>query len=339
MVMRKTQWIVCVLWLLPFWLNVSAAHIQKVFKQPQPLIPAKNTFVYQPNVALFSDYAQKRRTITVPEGKKIRRAGEAYVFPAGTILSKTFFYPQRASYILPSTHNHTQAIEIPLETQAYRLIETRLLIKTQQGWKAEVYRWNNGTTERYPLGDGVKLTLLMPNREEVPFTYQIPNEHQCQQCHTVHDSKKSLKPLGFQPYWLHHPGHALPLWRQALSQVLDEPKPFQRKKASVEWARDYLAINCSHCHQPQGLARNVNLDFRVTTTQSEQLGICKPATSWSQGGKWVIEPGQPEKSILLKRMTSQDNRLMMPEIGRSLIDSEGTRRIKQWISRLQNTCQ
>ena len=49
------------------------------------------------NTPLFSDYAHKLRTMWLPEGTSARyEPREAFDFPVGTILSKTFFYPVAA---------------------------------------------------------------------------------------------------------------------------------------------------------------------------------------------------------------------------------------------------
>ena len=54
--------------------------------------------VYELNSPLFSDYAQKLRTVWLPEGAKATYdATEAFDFPVGTVISKTFYYPTPAT--------------------------------------------------------------------------------------------------------------------------------------------------------------------------------------------------------------------------------------------------
>jgi len=50
---------------------------------------------YDLNTPLFTDYAQKLRGIYLPPGTAARyRDDEAFEFPVGTIIAKTFFYPK-----------------------------------------------------------------------------------------------------------------------------------------------------------------------------------------------------------------------------------------------------
>ena len=60
--------------------------------------------------------------------------------------------------------------------------------------------------------------------------------------------------------------------------------------------------------------------------------------SWrgSGGSDCDIVPGRPEKSILVYRMDSLVPGIMMPELGRGLIDSAGVKLISDYISLLGN---
>ena len=50
---------------------------------------------YDLNTPLFTDYAQKLRTIYLPPGTSAEYEDtEAFNFPVGTVISKTFFYPR-----------------------------------------------------------------------------------------------------------------------------------------------------------------------------------------------------------------------------------------------------
>ena len=53
---------------------------------------------------------------------------------------------------------------------------------------------------------------------------------------------------------------------------------------------------------------------------------------------YSIVPGAPDRSILLYRMESSEPDEMMPELGRSLIHSEGIALIKQWIREMPGSC-
>jgi hypothetical protein len=47
---------------------------------------------------------------------------------------------------------------------------------------------------------------------------------------------------------------------------------------------------------------------------------------------FVIEPGHPERSILINRMKSTDPGIAMPELGRATTHDEGIRLLEDWIA-------
>src|SRR5688572_17825482 len=64
------------------------------FDDPAKQEPAAGVVPFQLNTPLFSDNAQKFRFAYLPEGKAARYdAAEAFEFPIGTALIKTFAFP------------------------------------------------------------------------------------------------------------------------------------------------------------------------------------------------------------------------------------------------------
>ena len=55
------------------------------------LTPNEGVTPYDLNSALFSDYAHKLRTIVLPPGTSIRYGDDAFEFPVGTVITKTFY--------------------------------------------------------------------------------------------------------------------------------------------------------------------------------------------------------------------------------------------------------
>ena len=47
-----------------------------------------------------------------------------------------------------------------------------------------------------------------------------------------------------------------------------------------------------------------------------------------------VVPGEPDQSILLHRMLSNDPGVAMPELGKSSIDREGTEAVRSWIEEM-----
>ncbi len=82
-------------------------------------------------------------------------------------------------------------------------------------------------------------------------------------------------------------------------------------------------MNCAHCHNPDGPAHTSGLDLRWNATPAIAWGVGKrpiAAGRGSAGMEFAIEPGHPERSFLLYRMESLDPGVMMPELGRQLVD-------------------
>ena len=113
-----------------------------------------------------------------------------------------------------------------------------------------------------------------------------------------------------------------PVWNDPATGSLDER------------ARAWLEINCAHCHNPDGPARTSNLDLRYAQTDPTLLGVYKSPVAAGRGSGdrlHDIVPGQPDRSILVFRLESVDPGVMMPELGRSLIDAEGLALVRRWI--------
>ena len=94
-------------------------------------------------------------------------------------------------------------------------------------------------------------------------------------------------------------------------------------------------MNCAHCHNPQGPAHTSGLDLRWSQSDPTRWGVYKrpvAAGRGSAGFAFSIEPGHPERSILLHRMESTDPGVMMPELGRQLVDRRAVALMREWIT-------
>ncbi|NNC38989.1 MAG: hypothetical protein HKN36_06330 [Hellea sp.] len=302
----------------------------------------KGSFEYDLITPLFSDYAHKLRTVHIPEGKTPRLGadGDVIEFPVGTIISKTFYYPAGAgeNEVLKLSASLT-ASEGKLNISELHLIETRLLVRRDDGWDALPYVWNEQQTraELKRAGDIKKLTLVEGDAKS-EFAYLVPDANQCSGCHATNNTTREIVPIG--PKIRH-------LQDSSLFNV-SAPEPVFR---NVDWtdqsaglndrARAYLDINCSHCHSRVGPADTSGLHLEPTTVLGPNLGICKTPIAAGTGTgnrKYGIIPGQPENSIFTFRMASTNPAIMMPELGRSLSHEEGVALIEDWISSLEGQC-
>lgn len=316
-----------------------------------------DVLAYDLATPLFSDYAHKLRTITLPEGTQAKyHAEETFDFPIGTIISKTFYYPKAKDntvHLDPAAH----ALDTDLSLDSIRLIETRLLVKRESGWVAIPYMWDDAQTEAKLKRTGAVKPLkgVSADGTVTPFSYIVPNQNQCAGCHATNNTSREIRPIGPKA---RHLNRASPLvnsanqlehwadidWLQALPAPPNRAQnvAWTDKNATLdERARAYLDINCSHCHSDVGPADTSGLDLRPHVEFGPSFGACKsPIAAGSGSGDraFDIVPGAPEQSIFTFRLKSTDPSQMMPELGRALAHAEGVTLISDWISEMQGGC-
>ena len=301
-------------------------------------IPHENVIPYELISTLFSDYSYKQRWVYVPNNKKAQyEENWVFNFPVGSALIKTFYYP----------------VDERNPDLGMNLLETRLLLRKENGWEAVSYAWNEEQNEAYKKIAGktinVSWTDFMGNDRDV--RYRVPNVNQCQECH---ESNKRVIPIGpkarnlnFNIYYsdIEKELNQLQYWFQM--GLIDYPIVID--KTAVDWidhtqsldrrARSYLDINCGHCHSESGNAASSGLYLNLKESRDRHLGVYKKpvAAGRGSGGKlYSIVPGKPEDSILLFRMKSKDPGIMMPESGRALNHDEGINLIHDWIDNMSD---
>ncbi len=320
------------------------------------LVLGEGVVPYTLNTPLFTDYADKLRTIWMPAGTANTLDDGRLDFPVGTVISKTFYYPSDDRTVLKRKKRQPVNQTRGLSLDAHRLIETRLLVRRNSGWHALVYVWNEEESEAHlkKIGDIKKLELMADTSERVSFNYIVPNTNQCASCHTAEGKARGVQPLGpklpqldrsyeyadgqkNQLHKLASVGYmsaaGSPTDRMA---VWDDPlQPLENR------ARAYIAANCGHCHNPKGTADTSGLYLNIENSDRLRLGTCKPtiaAGSGTGGHRFGIVPGRPEESIFVFRMRSTDPAAMMPELGRSLAHNEGVALIADWIAQMSGDC-
>jgi uncharacterized repeat protein (TIGR03806 family) len=264
---------------------------------------------YTLGTPLFSDYADKERFIYVPAGQRARHRGDGLIdFPVGSALIKTFSYPGQ-------------------------VLETRVLLRRANGWVALPYVWEGD--DAVLRRGGTRMEVQAAGRA---ISYAVPNQNQCKECH---QSNAAIEPIGPKARNLGAaqlqglvkaglldrapPGYAFPRW--------DDPK-----LPVADRARAYLDVNCGHCHSRTGIANNSGLYLTWEEADPVARGIGKRPVAAGRGSgglEVAIEPGAPDKSILLHRMLSTDPGVAMPELGRSLVHDEGVALVRGYIAGLK----
>ena len=286
--------------------------------------PAPGVVAYDVNVSLYADGAHKHRFVYVPAGQTIHAREGRWDVPVGTVFIKTFYVPNDARD----------------PTLGERLIETRFLVRTTDGYQAATYLWNDAQTDAVASGGNVEVpaefvdaTGALVNR-----TFHVPGTSQCQSCH-------GGRALGWRSAQLDHPGAYPDGTTSQMAHLVAEGVVDAVPSASIplvdpfgtapldERARSYLDANCGHCHSAEtgSEAAGTHVDWDYESTVAASLPLCRPTFSIN-GRNHVIVPGRPDASEMLARMRATDPFARMP-LGPSRVpDTEGMEVLSEWIS-------
>ena len=303
----------------------------RFFKDLTNQIPTDEVLPYQLQSELFSDYTYKQRFVYVPPAMKVgHEKNKVFMFPVGSVLIKTFSYQNTMSELSP------------------QLLETRLLIHSEGGWKAVSYIWNEDQTEAYLslVGGTIQTSFSDEGGNIRSVRYRAPNKNQCKECHQINASLTPIGPkarnMDLTLSYDDKPQNQLAKWHDLgwIDQDIDFMKMinYSRLNEDIEdRARAYLEINCAHCHIPGGAADTTGLYLMLEETNKKSLGFYKKPVAAGKASfnlKYSIVPKKPNQSILLRRMESMDPGIMMPESGRALKHAEGIEVISEWINSL-----
>ena len=272
---------------------------------------------YEVNAPLWSDGADKRRYLWLPEDGRIGfRPHGAWALPDGTVLIKSFYLGER-------------------------IVETRLLIKRtgHPGWDGYSYKWNDEGNEAFLLAvaETGEYSVSSPHGDRTRQHY-FPSRGQCGDCHPP----ASGYVLGLRTGQMNR-GDRIQTWdRDGLfagelpppgtwgkwPEPADDSAPLEQR------ARSYLAANCANCHRPAHGIR-AQFDLRFDTPLAE-TGILDRARLGNLGvhEARIVEPGEPRRSLLYLRML-ETGRWRMPPLATALIDTQGARLVSRWIEGLE----
>jgi uncharacterized repeat protein (TIGR03806 family) len=278
---------------------------------PADLRPAPDFQVLELSSILFTDYAHKQRLVKLPAGTKMTRLEDGSMdFPDGTILTKTFYY----------------YLDERDTSLGKRIIETRLLIKESNTWNVATYLWNTEQTEATLTLEGLdtQVSWVNANGNNQTTLYHVPTENECMTCH---QSKGSMSPIGPS---LRNVNRMVERNGQSINQIkhlqalgvlndfslsqVPHMVDYQDTNLSIEErARAYLAMNCAHCHNPDGWEEPAKRDFDFRyELPLDQTGILY------------------EKDKIVESLMEGE----MPFIGTTLLDQEGLSLIIDFIDNL-----
>lgn len=304
------------------------------------LSPVYGVLPYEPINSLFTDYARKKRFVWMPYNVSASYVsdGDNLNFPTGSVLIKTFYYEN----VLPNNSKIN--------------IETRLLIKKEEGWIFANYIWDEAQQEATlnTTGYGFNVPFEWVEKGEIKsVNYRIPSETECFICHKSFDA---IIPIAPKPQNLNSIyeyadgiGNQLQKWEE-IGYISDNSIPsnirtvpnWKDLSQSLEVrVRSYFDANCAHCHVYGGHcgARSLRLSF-LQSDDDHNLGICVEPDLQIPGfdGSKLIVPGDAENSILFFRVATTLEEYRMPMNGRTLVDDTFVPVLKEWINSLTNPC-
>jgi uncharacterized repeat protein (TIGR03806 family) len=280
-----------------------------------PTLPAEGLIPYEINAPFWSDGAEKRRWLAVPDESTIAVGDDGdWEFPVGSVLVKEFQI-------------------------AGERIETRLMVRHDDGeWAGYTYAWNAAQTDASYVASGAVV-------ETAHGLWSIPSGPACLQCHTeaagrslgLENAQLSLDVDFGDGVLLNQLAGFVEMGLiEAPGDVAALAAPFGDEPLE-ERARAYLHTNCSQCHRPEGGTAAPDLDFHFATPL-DAMGACDVAPTRGDLGleePKLISPGAPEASVVIARMGSE-NAARMPPLGSDLVDEAGLQLIHDWIESLED---
>lgn len=116
--------------------------------------------------------------------------------------------------------------------------------------------------------------------------------------------------------------------RKRLVDPYDKIQPLESR------ARSFLHANCSNCHVEAGGGNSqINLEFLTEKAKLKLFDEKPHHHALEISDARLVAPGQPDKSVLLKRISIVGPG-QMPQIGRNLVDRDAVDLLRQWIGSL-----
>lgn len=315
------------------------------FSDLQTLQPNQGVIPYELIESFWSDGAEKKRWMAIPNNGSHNTAAEQisfsengdWQFPTGSVLIKHF--------------------EIPIDENnptITKRLETRFSVKTSSGsFYYSTYKWNEQQTDAVLLESGLEenISITKADGSTEIQTWSYPSNQDCISCH----NPATGGALGTNTRYLNSDYTYSKTGRSANQLVtlshlgmLNEPisdattlnfqtyKAIEEPTATLdEKARSYLDLNCAYCHRPGGTGDRAQFDLRLFNSL-QQTGLLDAGTNTPIGitGERILVSGDASKSILYHRTNSADPRIMMPPISKNKVDEKAAKLIEDWINKL-----
>lgn len=305
-----------------------------VFSDLSNLTPATGMKPYEINQAFWSDGADKRRWVGIPNDgapfdadEKVTLHRDAqWDFPSGTVFVKHFD--------LPIT-NQTGSTSIKLETRL-------LIVDEAAETYGFTYKWRADQSDADLVLAAEEQTINVAPGEQKDWYFPAPSD--CRTCHNpaagfvlgpnTRQMNLDLSGIGNQiEHWETEELGSFASNRGAANDW-SRLTPLDDKTATLaERIKTYLDVNCAFCHRPDG--RGPTFDARLQTPAVFQSLVDELSQSNRSGRRErIVAAGSPDDSELLARL-DDSTVARMPPVGRNQVDQEGIDLIRAWITALQ----
>jgi len=315
-----------------------------VFTNLTSLATAPGVIPYDVPNPLWSDNAEKKRWIILPNDGSFNSAAEdvifsaggSWVFPAGTVFVKHFEAPVNANN--PSAHKR---------------LETRFLVCTPGGEKyGFTYKWNSAGTDAELLGGSINEPYDYTNSQGATESrvWSYPSRGDCMVCHndvsgqalgvkTAHLNSDLYYPLTGRTANQLETLNAIGVFNSTLTAAdledYIEARALDDESAPLEHrVRSYLDTNCSHCHQPG--AQGGGFDARLSTPLDLQNLINAIPQRYEELGPngRYIKPGNTALSAIHVRTNAVGDGNAMPPLAKNMAHGQGVAALQAYISGL-----
>lgn len=334
--MTTSRRLLRLMWLAPLLCHCVAAASPARTRPPATLAEtglyahgntlAAGVVLFEPQHALWSDGATKKRWIALPPGTSIDASKpDEWVFPRGTRLWKQFSIDGRP-------------------------VETRFIRRLADGnWEFASYLWNEEATQARLAPDK---GALLDRGSGLP-RYAIPSRTDCLACH----GNSPTPVLGLAAIQLGGTSAAgtdsavrdlRALVARGWLRGMPAPpgtRPAIAGRSDIERAAlGYLHANCGHCHNEDKDGVRVALMLKQSAADPagsaaaalRSLLSAQPRYAQASHPSLVV-PGGPGDSLLLSRVATRNPLVQMPPLGTSLVDTEAVALLRRWIEELPTT--
>lgn len=302
--------------------------------------PAEGVVEYEISAHHWADGTHSRQWIGVPDTEQLsvfdqsrwevgQREGR-FQFPLDTVVAKTVSYFSQVDE--PSSERH---------------IETQVLHKAGDEWRAYNYVWNDEQTDAILQDDVASERPLTIQDASVPTgsrtqTWHHSSRSECLLCHiwsagTIHgfdatqlniapDGTKQLAQL-----------ESVGLFKEPVPRKQPIPSPHDESVTLEDRARSYLDLNCATCHRPNGGGTaDFNFVRSSSLTDNNYVGAKPAQGEFGLTDARILSPGHPFRSVLLYRAI-KTGRGHMPQFGSKLVDRRGVELLHDWIASMSES--